>query len=437
MGFERRVRTSRRAGRRGVILIITLWVLVILASVALSYAYYARLDLQMTSYNSDSARARYLAKAGYYRTCVYLRDDKLKDQDLLDNEDLVELEDDDRGYLYDAMNEEWYSIWWDEDEEDHLKRVPFGKGSFRVHVIDESGKININIASQELLQDLLEVTGVEEKKAQAISAAIVDWRDEDDEPSDGGEEGFGEMTTEDTYYNPDQNLRDIEAQGPDYVNKNAPFDDVEELLLVWEMTPTIFFGEDTNGNGKLDPNERDGRASPPDDDGDDKLLLGIQPYVTVYSERALNINTAPQKVLEACLRSYDEGEAEELAEDIVEYRLGSDDEPGTRDDRPFRTLDDSDEDDYDLSAVRSLGPDGAAALRSMIPLSVASDVFTIESIGEVNGVERKLVNVMQRMFTEPLELEGEAMEEWKRREEEEEQPEAVEFFVLRSSEEGV
>ena len=437
MGFERRVRTSRRAGRRGVILIITLWVLVILASVALSYAYYARLDLQMTSYNSDSARARYLAKAGYYRTCVYLRDDKLKDQDLLDNEDLVELEDDDRGYLYDAMNEEWYSIWWDEDEEDHLKRVPFGKGSFRVHVIDESGKININIASQELLQDLLEVTGVEEKKAQAISAAIVDWRDEDDEPSDGGEEGFGEMTTEDTYYNPDQNLRDIEAQGPDYVNKNAPFDDVEELLLVWEMTPTIFFGEDTNGNGKLDPNERDGRASPPDDDGDDKLLLGIQPYVTVYSERALNINTAPQKVLEACLRSYDEGEAEELAEDIVEYRLGSDDEPGTRDDRPFRTLDDSDEDDYDLSAVRSLGPDGVAALRNMIPLSVASDVFTIESIGEVNGVERKLVNVMQRMFTEPLELEGEAMEEWKRREEEEEQPEAVEFFVLRSSEEGV
>ena len=71
--------------RRGVILIVTLWVLVVLSSVALTYAYYARLDLETTRYASNSARARYLAKAGYYQACIYLRDDKLKDMDPLSN----------------------------------------------------------------------------------------------------------------------------------------------------------------------------------------------------------------------------------------------------------------------------------------------------------------------------------------------------------------
>ena len=130
------------ADQQGVILILTLWVLVILAAVALTYAYYAKLDLQMTTYAADSARARYLAKAGFYRTCIYLRDDKLKDMNLLDVDDLVDLDDQDDGILeYDAMNEEWYSVWWDEDEEDTLKRLPLGKGTFQVRVIDEAGKV--------------------------------------------------------------------------------------------------------------------------------------------------------------------------------------------------------------------------------------------------------------------------------------------------------
>lgn len=425
---------SRLRGRRGVILIITLWVLVILSSVALTYAYYARMDLQMTGYGADSARARYLAKAGYYRAVILLRDDKLKDMDLLDTDDLIDLNDRDRGYQYDALNEEWYSK--DED----LIDVEMGQGTFHVTVTDESGRININVASQEVLRDLLIVTGVEEEKAIALSAAIVDWRDADDDPSDGGKDGFGEPISEDTYYNPDQSIRDIESMGPNYVNKNAPFDDVEELLLVFGMTPEIFYGDE--GVGQFDPRKQAHADRTFSRRRGERPLLGLAPYVTVYSDNTLNINTAPAVVLEALLMSYNDSQAADIAEDIVKYRLGSDGRPGTRDDRPLRTLDGSDEDGYSLADVRSLGDEGLSVLQRTIPLGVFSDVFRIESVGNVNGVERKLSAVVRRRFTEPLYLRGRDTGERRlgtrmREEEEMDDREPVTFYILRFSEEGV
>jgi hypothetical protein len=318
------------------------------------------------------------------------------------------------------------------DERGGLEDEDLLKGTMRMNVSDECGKLNLNYVSEDTLRDLLIVTGVAEEEAIQLAAAIVDWRDEDNEPIEVDEGDHGDVYTEDSYYNPDQRRREIEAMGPEYVNKNAPFDDVDELLLVRGMTRFILYGEDLNGNGKLDDNEDDGAASPPDDNEDGKLQLGLAPYVTVYSEGKVNINTAPRVVWEAILRSFDEGDAENLAEDIVEYRLGSDDEPGTRDDRPFRTLDDSDGDDFDLTRV----PGWDDEISRIVQMGVSSDVFTIESIGEIGGVERRIRAVVKRDFVEPETLKGKATETRKNEEEiDERQP--VEFFVLRYFEEGL
>jgi len=429
-------RRNRIRNQRGIILIITLWILVILSSVALTYAYYAQLDLQMTTYSTDSARARYLAKAGFYRTCILLRDDKLKDKGLLDNDDLVEIDDDDEGYEYDAFSEEWFSSWVGKKGE--LKDVEMENGVFRVEVSDESGKINLNVAAQQTFMDLLMVTGVEEEEAQLIAAAIVDWKDDDEEPSDGGERKMGDLLSEDTYYNPDQSVRDIENHGPAYVNKNAPFVNVEELLMVYKMTPYILFGEDANGNGKLDSNERDGNKNPPDDNGDNKLLLGIEPYVTVYSQNKLNINTAPQKVLETVLMSVDQGDAEDLAERIVRYRIGNDRQPGTRDDRPLRSLRGDDGDDFDLSKVRGLDEEGLYnAFLSSYPMGVSSDVFMIVSTGEVNGVERQVKAIVRRYFVEPVEQEGKDTAGRLGDRDDKQQPEIVRLYTMVFDEQGI
>jgi hypothetical protein len=49
------------------------------------------------------------------------------------------------------------------------------------------------------------------------------------------------------------------------------------------MTMEILYGEDTNQNGILDPNENDGDILPPSDDGNGQLDPGLVEYLTVFS----------------------------------------------------------------------------------------------------------------------------------------------------------
>ena len=55
-------------------------------------------------------------------------------------------------------------------------------------------------------------------------------------------------------------------------------------MYVRGMTKDLLFGEDVNRNYKLDPNEDDGNANAPDDNGDGKLDRGFIDYFTVYSD---------------------------------------------------------------------------------------------------------------------------------------------------------
>jgi hypothetical protein len=103
-----------------------------------------------------------------------------------------------------------------------------------------------------------------------LAAAIIDWRDENDEVSTDGAE-------ESTY----------QRLNPAYRCKNAPFESVDELRLVFGMTLDILAGEDSNRNGILDPNEDDLDTSAPWDNRDGRLDPGLWEYVTVYSKESL------------------------------------------------------------------------------------------------------------------------------------------------------
>jgi DNA uptake protein ComE-like DNA-binding protein len=65
------------------------------------------------------------------------------------------------------------------------------------------------------------------------------------------------------------------------------------LLLVKDVTEELFYGEDTNLNGRLDYNERDGQVSPPADDGDGDLDVGWAAYLTCYTSGG-NVSEADQ-----------------------------------------------------------------------------------------------------------------------------------------------
>lgn len=126
-------------------------------------------------------------------------------------------------------------------------------------LVDECSKLNLNTATQEMLETLPRMT-------PDFAAAIIDWRDADSDPTPGGAES-------ETYL-----LRD-----PRYPCKNSPFETVEELHLVQGATWDILYGEDINGNGVLDSNEDDGDLTSPDDNRNGQLDFGILEYLTVYS----------------------------------------------------------------------------------------------------------------------------------------------------------
>lgn len=136
-------------------------------------------------------------------------------------------------------------------------------------LVDEASKLNLNTATAAVLAKLPRMT-------DALAAAVVDWRDADSNPGENGAED------------------DIYARlNPPYRCKNAPFESIEELRLVYGFTYDILYDEDANMNAILDPNENDADATAPNDNHDGVLNRGVLAYVTVHSKES-NLRTNGQ-----------------------------------------------------------------------------------------------------------------------------------------------
>ena len=61
-----------------------------------------------------------------------------------------------------------------------------------------------------------------------------------------------------------------------YADKNAPFETVDELHLVYGATEDLLAGDDLNRNGVLDKNEKDLN-------GNGQVESGLFEYCTVYT----------------------------------------------------------------------------------------------------------------------------------------------------------
>ena len=106
-----------------------------------------------------------------------------------------------------------------------------GQGLYRVRLLDETGKININRVNEETLRTIFTNLGIEEPRRSILADSILDWRDDDDLTRINGAES--------DYYL---------SLSPSYTAKNGPFDMVEELLWVRGVTPDLFYGqEDESG----------------------------------------------------------------------------------------------------------------------------------------------------------------------------------------------
>jgi hypothetical protein len=226
---------------KGSILIITIWVTIVLASLALIFARTQR----VTAFYSANTLAQLQASMILDGAVQYV------EASIVNAESSEDLEDE---LIFEAMEVEDAGYFWViRPPEYEMDRFP------EYGLIPENCKLNVNTATVEMLQMLPGMT-------TELAASIIDWRDEDDEITEGGAES--------EYYLLESNP---------YSAKNMPFERVEELLLLKDVTSAVLYGEDTNLNGMLDDNEDDGELSAPLDDGNGTLEMGLFHFLTVYS----------------------------------------------------------------------------------------------------------------------------------------------------------
>ncbi|HEX3797345.1 MAG TPA: type II secretion system protein GspK [Verrucomicrobiae bacterium] len=238
----------------GSVLIIVLWIIFGLISITLYFAHSMSFELHTADNRVAGMEAEQAIEgARRYITCV------------LSNVNAIGILPDPATYQNEAVpvgNAHFWLIGRGDDTQTPVTSPHFG-------LIDESSKINLNSASSNVLFNLPRMT-------PEVIANILAWRSTNTTTQSGGAES-------DTY----QTLQ------PPYTAKNAPFETVDELRLVYGMDMDTLYGEDANLNGVLDPNENDGDALPPSDNMNGTLDPGLLEYCTVYSaEPATDSNGA-------------------------------------------------------------------------------------------------------------------------------------------------
>ncbi len=224
----------------GTILIVTIWVVLVLAGLALVFARSMRVAAIVSTNQVASVEAECIASGA----CQYIR------SELAANATDATALDEDVPWEQLQVGDGYFWVLRSNLEED---------SEFDYGLTDEAGKINLNSASLEMLLKLPNMTS-------ELAASIIDWRDEDSDVTTGG--------AEDEYY--------LLLSEP-YNCKNAPLETVDEILLVKGASEELLYGEDTNLNGLLDENENDGDNSAPSDNRNGRLEGGFYDYVTVYS----------------------------------------------------------------------------------------------------------------------------------------------------------
>lgn len=157
-GLEtKRPRPSRLGGDAGFALVVAIWMAALLAVFALALATANRARVKSVSDEIARAEAEAAAEAGVERALATLT---------------RRLRQGRRGT---------------DGPVDPPCRMPGGQ-IVAVDITDEAGKVDITIAGEPLLRALLTGLGFTSRRARAVAAAIVDWRDADDEPLPDGAE---------------------------------------------------------------------------------------------------------------------------------------------------------------------------------------------------------------------------------------------------------
>lgn len=230
--------------KRGLALIIVLWLLVVLAVSAVFVMQAVRLENAARQIACEQVQARWLARAGVQQAIAAL----LQDVGATDNESDPWCKGG-NSFKEVSLVGGTYSVYRDYSGED---TDTLGDG-----VRDEASRLNLNTATE---KELMRLEGV----MPEIAAELLRERD------------------------------------------RRPYGSLREIAQRTDLSLELLYGEDRNLNGRLDENEDDGDLRPPEDNQDGRLDRGLLAWLTVYSyernvdgleRNRININTATYDIL--------------------------------------------------------------------------------------------------------------------------------------------
>lgn len=192
--------------QRGSVLVLVLWVLAMLAIISGFYSEEARVSRNLGQVSWDSLQGREAV-----RSILLLVSTRLKTPQ--DEDGSTSSQKSEKGPFF--------------VPDGRIYELSFGDHILQFSLEDESGKLDINKATEEQLKDVLEGVLPHEKRdlASQLIDAILDWRDQDNLERYSG--------SEDEIY--------IDKT-PSYMPANSPFRSIDELLLVDGISHDLFYG---------------------------------------------------------------------------------------------------------------------------------------------------------------------------------------------------
>lgn len=326
----------------GSVVVLVLWLLLFVSLITAAVGFNVRLRLRQVGQLETREKLRNLADAGVEKARYMLafREDQKAKPDLL-NGPWSASPPDFRGI---SIGPGIFSVEYPAEKRPKEWKDP---EDMRYGLCDEERKIHLNRTDSVLILTRLFQYGaaLAVEEARTLARSILDWRDEDDDPSEGGAES--------RYYR---------AARTPYLPKNRDFDVLEELLYVRGMTPEI--------------------------------LERVRPYLTLTSNGKINLNTAPFVVLAA------QGMPETLIDKVLATRRGRDAKDATEDDVAFSNLESvpdqvdsyaalSDEERARLTDFMQSGAfdvrSETFAVRSVARLTRGRQVLTVSAVMRENG----------------------------------------------------
>jgi len=283
------------------------------------------------------------------------------------------------GEPYDALNQIWAGGPGGIGESNSplngisLDNYQVGDGSVSVKIVDLERKVNINTANPEALRQALTLIGVGVDNSSTISDSILDWIS----PDTGGARPAG---AESDYY---------QSLNPPYYARNAPMDDLSELLLVKGIAehPEIYWGGSATNHEPAAFQQKLGFVNAPNQAPD--YPFGLKDLFTPISNGRININTADENVLQMI-----PGVDEATAQNIIKLRNGPDGVEATDDDTPFASI--------NQLVTADLNPQLVAQLGRIC--SVRSATFEVHVTARIGDYHRDYVALLYRNSATDIEV---------------------------------